>query len=422
MITLLVLVPVAAAFGCQQQPAPTPTPEPTPMPAPVPPPTPEPSPGPTLGPTPNLISQLQGNIIFATLISKNQQHQHSLNLINANTARVRKLLDVGSDAESYAPHFTPSPDGGKVAYFAPDGYLSVLTVETGEVKELSIGPGTGEGYIAWSPDGTKLAYVNDCDLYVVKADGSGEKKIASHAEGEYVLSLGAEIKGPRSDQIRNLIWADSGENILFDDFALPSEMSAWKGAELAAWNRRVRAVNLSTSIISDLCPHATIRCSVGNQVLIYTPREKESSGRYILMNSDGSDRKTLENRCMSEMDTYSKTASAPDGSAIVFTAVAPKKRDYPGTLRLVDIAQGRCKESNDYAFSLIWSPDSKYIAFSYFGRGHPAWKELSFGTGFDSTPEIRVVDVEADSLYPSETLYHTDKKMKIYFLGWLPEL
>lgn len=64
----------------------------------------------------------------------------------------------------------PSPDGLKVAFTRSDfsGEIRVLDVATNTVSSLSV---SGQ-YPAWSPLGTKIAYVSGSRIYLVNPDGS----------------------------------------------------------------------------------------------------------------------------------------------------------------------------------------------------------------------------------------------------------
>jgi Tol biopolymer transport system component len=115
---------------------------------------------------------------------------------------------------------SPSPDGRKVAYAqanvaaAPaNSEIYVVDVETGKETRLTDSPGV-EGIGPWSPDGSKLLFDTDRDkhgaclfhdcvgnaseIYVMNADGSGERRLTETTEQELFAT-----------------WSPGGERILF---------------------------------------------------------------------------------------------------------------------------------------------------------------------------------------------------------------
>jgi Tol biopolymer transport system component len=80
-----------------------------------------------------------------------------------------------------------SPDGRKIAFVTrglqSDG-LSVINADGTNLSQLQTEPFTlpGEttlswGSPVWSPDGGKIAFVNNSGLYVMNADGSGQEEL-----------------------------------------------------------------------------------------------------------------------------------------------------------------------------------------------------------------------------------------------------
>ena len=83
-----------------------------------------------------------------------------------------------------------SPDGSRLAYVGPDGIV-VARVDGSEPRLL---PSSGNGSSpAWSPDGTAIAFNQNGALVVARVDGSGRRVIASTGSSPPVWSPGGRL-------------------------------------------------------------------------------------------------------------------------------------------------------------------------------------------------------------------------------------
>jgi Tol biopolymer transport system component len=99
-----------------------------------------------------------------------------------------------------APAF--SANGGALAFAGPDG-IYVLDLTLGTSKAISHGL---DGVPAWSPDGKLIAFTRDVDVWVVGADGAGERLF---------------VKGPPPGQpwysnYGHPVFTKDGTSIIFD--------------------------------------------------------------------------------------------------------------------------------------------------------------------------------------------------------------
>jgi hypothetical protein len=80
-----------------------------------------------------------------------------------------------------------SPDGTRAAYSGPDG-LHIVNLDSGRNRVIA-GTTDFDYNPRWSPDGTRLAFVriNDLNIYIVNADGSGMQRVTSGPEYELLV-------------------------------------------------------------------------------------------------------------------------------------------------------------------------------------------------------------------------------------------
>jgi Tol biopolymer transport system component len=97
----------------------------------------------------------------------------TLILIDPSTGRERNLGDI-------AGLWAWSPDGTRIVYGAPGGSIYSVDVDSGEhslLAKLQGSPDATHASIDWSPDGAYIAIVTPSSLYVMNADGSGVRLV-----------------------------------------------------------------------------------------------------------------------------------------------------------------------------------------------------------------------------------------------------
>jgi WD40-like Beta Propeller Repeat/Lysyl oxidase len=154
----------------------------------------------------------------------------------------RRLTD--SDATESTPAL--SPDGTRVAYASDasgEREIYIMRAEGTRSRRLTQNPGRDDTAAAWSPDGRRLAWSSQGDVYVMNADGSAKRPVAATSlqeldpawspDGlELVYSAGGDLfvvpagggtprqltSGPAND--RQPDWSSRGELVYAGDTAL----------------------------------------------------------------------------------------------------------------------------------------------------------------------------------------------------------
>ena len=126
-------------------------------------------------------------------------------VVNADGTGLRRLFADGIPADW-------SPDGTKIAYGTRDNQNYVIGADGSGRRRVSR-PGSHDYDPDWSPDGSRIAFagvrgtaVTSVDLFVINADGTGERSLTNFPQGDgdcyYTSLLGID-------------WSPDGEWIAF---------------------------------------------------------------------------------------------------------------------------------------------------------------------------------------------------------------
>lgn len=203
-------------------------------------------------------------------------------------------------AESLADETYPawSPDGTRIAFISDrDGQHEIYAMNSqgGDGRRLTHDSGIHLDP-AWSPDGTKIAYVGggEMDLFVMNADGSGLKQLTS---------------GP--DQDRHPTWAPDGSEIAFarlNSEPLPTPATPYAGGIYSTESNGGDLTRLTVSPDPFGPPDNWPDWSPDGRRIVF-----EHAGGIYLMNNDGSNTKQLPSD-----DGSGEPSWSPDGEQIVF--------------------------------------------------------------------------------------------------------
>ncbi len=116
---------------------------------------------------------------------------------------------VPSAASTPSPTVSPQLVPGLIA-FTSRGEILTMRSDGSDIRQLTKNPGNPDFAIAWSPDGTKIAFASyrpgdpNTELYVMNADGSGQRRLTDFRDGASMptwspdggwIAFHAEIRG-----------------------------------------------------------------------------------------------------------------------------------------------------------------------------------------------------------------------------------
>ena len=193
---------------------------------------------------------------------------------------------------------------------------------------------------SWSPDGTMIAFASSregsSDIYVMKADGTGTRRLTSSAEND-----------------QHPAWSSDGEQIVFDRSVEDGRlfvMDADGGGQ-----RR---------LTDETAEERDPAWSPDGSTIAYSRRAPGTAVREIwLVDADGSDPRQLTK--LGAVATG--PAWAPDGATVAFAAKSGGTRYGIYTVALDGGSPKRVVSAPDDAFEPAYAPDGERLA--YFSGG-----------------------------------------------------
>lgn len=93
-----------------------------------------------------------------------------------------RIIDAQRITEKGGISPTWSPDSKKIAFISPAGNIWTVSFESGEMQQITDEVvGAGYEYISWSPDGKKFAFNNRKDMGMMNIDGTNRVILVGHS-------------------------------------------------------------------------------------------------------------------------------------------------------------------------------------------------------------------------------------------------
>jgi Tol biopolymer transport system component len=215
--------------------------------------------------------------------------------------------------------FSFSHDGSRVAVAQRDGPIRIVALDGSSTSEF-VARGSSP---SWAPDGRRLAYVLDEEVWTARPDGSG--------------AVGLRVTASR------VAWSPTGDN-------------------LVAWDvRGIRVVDPRGSEVAsaDRTGAANVVWSPDGTRLAF-----DQGGDIYLMSLTGH----LTHLVRRE-DFETAPSWSPDGTSIAFQALEPGNSDWP-YLAIAPTDGAKRKALWARGYKPVWSPDGSALAYTFEGHIH----------------------------------------------------
>jgi Tol biopolymer transport system component len=190
-------------------------------------------------------------------------------LMNSNGSNQRHLFHLAGGAQSIAGLFTWSPDGKEIAYerisdspvpFLPAGLWVMNGVGNvgGKQRFLAQADG-GHGYAPlWSPDGTRIAFIERTNLTDRQADNSAQALQCGIAVADVASGRSWLVAEPQQTNMQiniNPAWSANSASITFTSFV---PMNTLIGALPHYWSAEVGSTTMRPAVRSLATPSMRI--------------------------------------------------------------------------------------------------------------------------------------------------------------------
>jgi len=299
------------------------------------------------------------------------------NLINSNLKNIDSseglydfyLYDVNNNQttrittspEIIESSYSISPDSKKVLFIDNNG-INEMNIDGSEIRNI-VAEGSNPCY---SPNGEKIAYILEKQLFVINIDGSNNDQIGDSElglwhpvwsrDGEYIMcssdnglciiSLDGSIETISSDYSADWYdWSNDSKEIYYSKFVLNNYAQIFKYDLIQEKETQITNINKY---------NYSPKCNPNTNTILFTSSHADYGGDLIVCDKDGLNSKTILHK-----DKITSPFWSPNGNKLVFVTedsniatTDQNGEDY----RIINEIPGACMQP-------IWSPDGNYILY-----------------------------------------------------------
>jgi Tol biopolymer transport system component len=273
-------------------------------------------------------------------------------------------------------------ENGKIAF--------VSTRDTGRVHIFSMGPdgsnqtdlnNTAGTDVAWSPDGTKIAFGNSSDIYVMNTDGFGKTNITNESTGPDTWWNGYPA------------WSPDGTQIAYTSFTNGNNYDIYTMyADGSIETNLTSQPNVKYPNGSDYSP----AWSPDGTKIAFVSNRDSSYGQIYTMNADGTGVTRLTHN---ELTWAEDPAWSPDGTEIAFTRGPPSGKEEIYTMDADGANLTQLTNNQVYDGEPAWSPDGTKIAFET-DRDNPGVSYQIYAMDVDGSNPTNISNNQVHDIHP----------------------
>jgi Tol biopolymer transport system component len=267
-----------------------------------------------------------------------------------------------------------------------------------EITQLTFQP-SYEGQPAWSPDGSKIAFVSDRDgnreIYVMDANGTNEERLTYNPDDDIEpdwspdgskIAFSSNLKGDYDIWLMN---ADGSDQLALTSDSRNERAPAWRYNENRIlyhdpyWDGTIYIMNADGSSQTALANGRWPSWSPDRKKIVFSSNKHGGGPEIYIMNHNGSDERRLTSNCL----LSSEPAWSPIGTKIVFSiaglSVSPEFCYFPD-LYMMDNDGSNLER-------LTFDGYKYYCLFCGFLRRSPTWSRDGTKIAYDYKGDIWVL-------------------------------